>query len=375
MRTWAIIVGINEYPAATGQDALKGAVADALDFADWALHPDGGGVDPARLFLWTYPAAVPAEATPAVAAFLAAPTAWAGQTPHLVPPGRPPSVTEIVDTALLAAQDALMLRNEDGEESRCYILLAGHGVQAQVIGSQLKMQTCYLAGDFKLHPTITGLLPGDDLRDGLLVHGFTEVFLFLDCCRSSIPVYNSRVLPLAFPMGKPPDKPRWTIGWAADSDSTAWETPHDAPTRGAFTQLLVEGLRQARNPDTNSLTLEQLDHYVSNRIVAAVAPKEQFPVIHGQPHPRRLVILQTPKIPLSGPPAIVPVVINCSKVPAGTVLRMRDKNDNEVANFISNGGEVVLNAASGHLYSVESDDGVFEQSFMHAGQGETHVEI
>jgi hypothetical protein len=375
MRTWAIIVGINEYPAATGQNALKGAVADALDFADWALHPDGGGVDPQRLFLWTYPPAKPDAATPAVAAYMAAPPPWSGQSGLVGPPDRPPTVAEILDTALLAAQDALMLGNEDGEESRCYILLAGHGMQARVIGAQLSMQTCFLAGDFKLHPTITGLLPGADLRDGLLAHGFNEVFLFLDCCRTTIPIYNAQVLPLGFPAIKAPPKPRWSTGWAADSDSTAWETPHDAPTRGAFTQLLVEGLRQARSPDTNSLTLELLDNYVANRIAAAVAPKEQFPIIHGHPHARRLVVVQTPKIPLSGPPAVAPVVVNCRRVPAGMMLRMRDKNDNEVANFKSNGDEIVQDAASGHLYSIESDDGAFEQSFMHAGQGETHVDL
>ena len=54
MTSWAIVVGINEYPG-SGLGPLKGAVADACDFADWALDPTGGNVAPERLYFWTYP--------------------------------------------------------------------------------------------------------------------------------------------------------------------------------------------------------------------------------------------------------------------------------------------------------------------------------
>src|SRR4051812_45432964 len=55
MTSWAIVVGINQYPPLAKQPPLQGAVADACDFADWALAKDGGGVAPENLFFWTYP--------------------------------------------------------------------------------------------------------------------------------------------------------------------------------------------------------------------------------------------------------------------------------------------------------------------------------
>ena len=74
MQSWAIIVGINEYPPTAGLRVLHGAVADAVDFADWALDPRGGAVDPAHLFLWT--SSAPMSVTAAMTAYLAAPTAY-----------------------------------------------------------------------------------------------------------------------------------------------------------------------------------------------------------------------------------------------------------------------------------------------------------
>jgi hypothetical protein len=282
---------------------------------------------------------------------------------------------EIFQTAFMAAQEGLTLGNDDGQESRCYVLLAGHGVQARVIGSQLAPQTCFLAGDFQMEGVVTGLLPTLDLRDGLLTHGFKEVFLFLDCCRLKLSRFNSMVSPLAFPAGRPPDHPRWGAGWAADPDSVAWETPHNAPTRGAFTKILVEGLRQVRDPKTNRLSVYALEDYVSNRIAEAVAPEEQWPVILGEPNSRRLVIVEAPPIPLAGAAAVARIVVDCRQAPPGLPLKLLDRHDVEVAQFVSNGGQVTLQAEAGQPYTIESADGAVEKGFLHGGPGETHVEL
>lgn len=75
MTAWAFIVGINTYPDVSKLNPLHGAVADAAAFAEWALDPNGGGVLPEHLFLWTCPAP-PAHAGGALAHFMAAPTTW-----------------------------------------------------------------------------------------------------------------------------------------------------------------------------------------------------------------------------------------------------------------------------------------------------------
>ena len=46
IKSWALVVGINHYPERAGQTPLQGAVADAVDFADWALSDNGGAVSP-----------------------------------------------------------------------------------------------------------------------------------------------------------------------------------------------------------------------------------------------------------------------------------------------------------------------------------------
>jgi hypothetical protein len=51
----AVIVGINRYRSDEGIEPLKGAVNDALLFREWLIDPDGGGLDPDNVELFTSP--------------------------------------------------------------------------------------------------------------------------------------------------------------------------------------------------------------------------------------------------------------------------------------------------------------------------------
>src|ERR1700754_464686 len=115
MSTCALIIGINTYNKPR-IPTLFGAVADAADFADWALDPAGGNVSADRLYFWTSPAPIAPSAR--LHTFLANPTPWRGGT---VPDfSRPPRADEIVRTALEMAQT---LPSAAPPISRIYVFL------------------------------------------------------------------------------------------------------------------------------------------------------------------------------------------------------------------------------------------------------------
>ena len=77
MKSWAFVVGINEYHPEAGQSQLHGAVDDAADFADWALHGKRGSSAAGALVLLDFgqPRRNP---SPALAKYLKTPTRWCG---------------------------------------------------------------------------------------------------------------------------------------------------------------------------------------------------------------------------------------------------------------------------------------------------------
>src|SRR5438874_10749407 len=118
MDACALIIGINAYQK-PDIPTLFGAVADAADFADWALDPAGGNVKSDRLFFWTSPA--PVEPSAKLRNFLANPTPWHN---NVIPDfTRPPDADEIVKTALKMATTL------SAAAGRIYVFMAGHGVQ------------------------------------------------------------------------------------------------------------------------------------------------------------------------------------------------------------------------------------------------------
>jgi hypothetical protein len=281
MVAWALVVGINQYPAKTGLSELQGAVADAVDFAEWALDPGAGGVDPANLLFWTHPA--PPTPGPLLAAYLANIPDWPGAPVDF---GRGPTSTEVK----LAARD-LALAAGQSKVDRLYIFFAGHGVQTNPNDWGHDPQTCFAAANFELEFSADGVVPCDDMRRMAMNIGAREVIIFLDCCRTDLPYRQ----PVAFG-GEFVDHQGFNeccgVGSAAAPGSRAFETPKRNPNRGAFSKLLVFALRQVR--EDGRLTAVGLENYLKLAIGPLVSPDHQNPIVEVHPHGHDLVIVEAP---------------------------------------------------------------------------------
>lgn len=373
VQSWAIIVGINQYSPLAGQAELKGAAADAADFADWALDPHGGAVDPARLHFWTYPE--PANPTKRLADYLETPTPWwdldeGKKAPDM---SAPPKYIQIVETALAAgteARDATM-QGDAGDVYRIYVFFAGHGLQTNTIGSAMEIQTCFVAGDFRPKAqTVMGLIPCEDLRRALLAGGFDQVFMFLDCCRVAMTKLNMPAPNIASPSTRQPPEQIWGVGSAAQKNKVAFETTA-VPTRGAFSKALIEGLRTVRAPVTQELTLESLKIYVRDNIKAYIQ-EDQRPNFVGEPTDPSPLVLKGP--PQSAPESTAQVRITFDSVAAGTKVQLSDDKGNPVGKPITAGPDVVLRqAVVDHYYSLDVIGASVSKAFRHPGPGVTDV--
>jgi len=358
MNACALVIGINAYRKPDEIRDLFGAVADAADFADWALDPQGGNVRPEHLYFWTSPA--PTAPSARLQNFLANPTRWDdGNAPDLT---RPPRASEIIDTARKMAET---LPNAAPAITRIYVFMAGHGVQSVSIGVERDAQTCFIAGDFKPTRASSGLIPCDDLRRGLLQTGFfSEAVMFFDCCRSSMNLNDPAPI-LAWPRG-PGQDAFFGIGRAAKRGAKAYETPENAPTRGAFSTVLMEGLRRHSNA-ANDLTLNDLETYVSTAIHTVLGEGRQFPYFDIDPRNPPFRILRRPVASPTLPINIklkddVPRPLQLVG-PDGTVIKAQISSPDSV------------DAPAGTFYSLETPDHSFSYLFKHDGPEPTNVEV
>ena len=359
MKACALVVGINEYPKAAGVGDLHGAVADAADFADWALDPNGGNVED-RLYYWTYPAT--ADPSPRLAQYLQNPKAWAdGIMPD---PTRGPKMDEVADTALEMGKTL----PKDNVE-RIYVFFAGHGVQTVSIEAQTERQTCFIVNDFSPGGRTKGLIPCDDLRRGLLqTNFFAEVLMFLDCCRTPLN-FNQSPPSLAWPKAPVENLP-YGVGLAAKSGAKAYEAPEDAPARGAFSQVLIEGLRRRRD-DANVLTLNDLETYVSTGIGNILGQGKQFPQFLIEPRNPPFRLLSS-----AATQPFIPIVISFKLITPGETVYLVDSKGNRIGDPLVAGKEPIrIKAVAGTFYSIETSDRARNVSFKHDGPGATHVEF
>jgi uncharacterized caspase-like protein len=351
MVAWALIVGINEYPAESKLPALKGAVADAVEFAEWALHPQGGGVDPAHLLFWTHPA--PAAPSPELAAQLAAAPAWPTGPADLT---RAPRATEIKQAAFRLAQDA-----GPAGVDRLYVFFAGHGVQTSPRSYDDDPQTCLVAADYAYDFPTDGIVACDDMRRALTRVGPAEVIVFLDCCRSPLPVNQTRPVFGGGEYGAQNYNVCCGVGSAASPGAQAFETPEGAPTRGAFSKLLLFGLRQLR--ENGELTADRLRAYLVTGIVKLA--NNQTPVLDVYPTNHPLVIAAGPK--MGDDPNLV---IDVTNLPgdAEVVLKWPDLSTTPIPH-----DAVVTIPAPIGTYSLETPQAIILQVLQHTGPEDTNV--
>ncbi|MEA3047730.1 MAG: hypothetical protein QOJ53_2062 [Sphingomonadales bacterium] len=353
MKACALVVGINEYPPRAKLRTLYGAVADAVDFADWALDPQGGNVAPDDLYFRTWPA--PVNPPPAIAAYLAKPTMW--------PSGEPlrdqPTAAEITQSIGDVVNDA-----QEREIGRIYIAFTGHGITIDRRRNDERPQSCFMAGDYVARYA-DGLVPCDDLQIGLERMGPAEVILIFDCCRTDLsptitrPSFNwNNYNALGYN--------QWgASARAAVPGTLAFEIDEQTNPRGAFSRLLTFGLRHLRTDD--ELTTTQLEEYVNSRIGPLVHPRTQEPDITVWP-PRRAYKL------VQGPPLKPDLALNVTFQPAsfGKTVLVRNYKLDTLAKI-----EASAAGWTGHFpvgkYSLEVPDERLSVPVAHFGPEPTDV--
>lgn len=374
MQTWAIVVGINVYPDRAKQNPLHGAVADACDFADWALDPHGGNVRPDRLHFWTYPwADAPGDW---LADYLAgAPPSWEIDDVGVAAPvhTRPPKAFEITSTIEGVGRAERGRAKEDGdtETRRVYVFLAGHGIRAKT--DDRTDETCYLAGDFRpLNSNLAaGLVPCDSFRRALLNGRFDEAIVFTDCCRSQTARLTLQAQQVSDYSGVPTEP--YSLAFAAQDNMPAYETT-DAPIRGAFSSALMRGLRTHRIGAAAELHAAPLRQYVLDNIKDFTA-SGQTPNILFAPDPNGPLIVTGGFATLAEPPP--GRKIDVSALPIGTRLVLNGGDNKPVAGkgpFVVAGETLDLPSLEPGLYLIETDDGSGRNAmFRHPSLEPVHV--
>jgi hypothetical protein len=227
---YALVVGIDQYKNFT---ALQGAVNDANHFISWLTSPAGGDVPIANI------------------------TKLLSDGPT-----SEPSFDLIVDE-IAAYIEQFEMNGHVPLGQRLYVYLAGHGINVGDVGD------CGLvvanASTFTTHRN----LPGKLLARKLMSSGiFTEVILFMDCCREVISNNPSGQLSVLDTLQSVPGP-----GTVVEGLATKWarparekELPNPVGTgtsiQGLFTHAVIDGLQRAVD-DNGAVTAQRLREYVA----------------------------------------------------------------------------------------------------------------
>lgn len=375
MKSWAIVVGINAYPKQADQGPLQGAVADACDFADWALDPAGGDVAPEHLYFWTHP--WPAAPQGRLEAYIAGgPPLWSNVDLDWAAPDRTraPKAYEIASTIEIVGRDgyAQAMEDNDDEPRRVYVFLAGHGIRAMTFNRT--EETCFVAGDFrplKKGDLAAGLVPCDSLKRALLYKRFNEAILFTDCCRAQTARLTLTAQPVSDYAGDPIEP--HSIAYAAQVGSLAHETT-TAPVRGAFSSTLMRGLRSYRTGASSDLYAGSLKQYLLDNI-KHFTDTGQKPSMSFLPDGDGPLIVRG--APTHGDPLPVGRIIDVSRLPHGTQLVLHGGDNAPVPGIpplVVTGPTIETPPLAPGLYSIEVADGSGRYAvFKHPGTEHVHV--
>jgi len=245
-RDYAVVVGIDHYPDFR---CLRGATADARDFASWLLDPLGGGLPPGNckiILSADYPGCPP-------------------QTAHgdeEVEPRRP--VQDDIDRAFRAIFRQLDAGAVTGR--RLYVYFSGHGLGRDALGADL----CLAMWSTEFWRDAA--LDSQRYEKKLIASGyFDEVVFFLDCCR--VREVNTHGQDALFNWPKPGARAgqvRRFVGFATEFQDVAREAAlASAPAegeqpvvRGYFTRALLDALRGGAARPEGGVTASVLKTYL-----------------------------------------------------------------------------------------------------------------
>jgi hypothetical protein len=226
---YALVVGIDQYQ---NFSPLRGAVNDANHFVSWLASPEGGNLPPANITT----------------------VLSNGVAPE-------PSHDLIIDEiAFFIDRFAATPPGPLGD--RLYIYLAGHGINVGQVGD------CGLVVANASLTTSYRNIPGKLLARSLMSSGvFTEVVLFMDCCREVIannPSGQLAVLNALVPgAGSGTVVEGLATKWARPAREKELPNPDGLGTsvQGLFTHAVVDGLQRAVD-ESGVVTAQRLREYV-----------------------------------------------------------------------------------------------------------------
>jgi Caspase domain len=242
-KDYAIIVGIEVYPAFDPYGPLKGPENDALAFRDWVISPTGGNVpnDKDHVALIVSSDYKPAPQTPDEAR---------------------PMVMDVWN-AFERLQNKAQQNANNGEGlqvgRRLYIYMAGHGFAPRDDQTALLMANATRDRTGPVYH-ILGQYSADWLFKAKY---FEEVILLMDCCRELYPVMG---LNMSFGEQNAPgavDKVKRFYGYATKWSRLSREKEIGGKRRGIFTATLLKALEGgAVDPETGELTARSLSDYL-----------------------------------------------------------------------------------------------------------------
>src|SRR6266851_3038789 len=143
---YALVIGLNDYPEYGGGRSLKGAIRDAESFAEWLKDRDtGGGLPDGNVHLIT-------------------------STAEPLAPGQ-----DQIDAALRAIRNAV-----DGNPARrLYVYFSGHGHVTGESPHDVALCLPQWSRDMRN----AALSSGEYLAYVVKCLPFSEIVMFLDCCR------------------------------------------------------------------------------------------------------------------------------------------------------------------------------------------------
>ena len=225
----AIVIGINHYPK---HRSLDGPINDAKKFHEWLIDKDNGGGVP-------------------------------DNQAHLIiskdDKMNPTPIKNEIDKTL---EDIVILMKSVPQKPGCrfYLFFAGHG-----LGLEQDDTGICMADWFPL--LLKGSLSSRNYINTIFDSGmFSEVFCFLDCCRSFLIGATGQDPTVGFAL--PGSGGRKFLGYATEFKEAAYEAANpdenipDNLKRGHFTRALLAGLNGGAKDDRGNISVALLKSYI-----------------------------------------------------------------------------------------------------------------
>lgn len=232
MTNYAIVIGINDYnpPENRGLASLNGAIADAESVYDWIIRK--GDVD--------------------------------SKNCHLITSDRDPlnpiknDVDEVIGKIVADIMD-----NQSRKAGRLYFYFAGHGIGVE---QDLEQNALCMANWSDFTADSSSISSGSYKQKFLSEGLFTEIVIWLDCCRNIKSYLRPGASPGIIPRLGAINNPKWFLAFATHYQNQAFETTGtNGEPRGIFTKVLLEGLNGTASPGTSTITgLDLSDHLYFN---------------------------------------------------------------------------------------------------------------